>query len=216
MKSTDSLAVLLSGPSTPAAQRRAVGLLREAIEPLLTLRGLDSIPFDLEPGWRLKRRFGQCRHFTDGRPPRITLRCTGDDGWRRRGALVHTLLHEVAHLKHRGHSKAFWRLCRALLDDAAHLGIYHPADDDPSERSSGVEKLAGSAAQPLVHLARRARRERHRAARELMAVWQAGSLARVRGLGGPVRILEKRRTRVLVEAPRRRRYLVPVHLLEPA
>jgi hypothetical protein len=129
---------------------------------------------------------------------------------------MHTLLHELAHIKHRGHSKAFWRLCRVLLDDAARLGLYDPRDDDPFERSSGLDKLAGSAAQPLVHLARRARRERHRAARELMAIWPTGGVARVRGLSGQVRILEKRRTRVLVETLRRRRYLVPVHLLEPA
>jgi hypothetical protein len=212
----EALQDLLAGPPTPAAQRKLVHLLVQVVQPLLATSGLDSIAFEIQPGWRLKRRYGQCRHFTDGRPARITLRCIAEGGWRRRGALVHTLLHEVAHLKHRGHSQAFWRLCRALLDDAARLGIYDPDHDDPSERSSGLAKLAGSAAQPLVHLAQRARRERHRAARELMAVWPTGGVARVRGLSGPVRILEKRRTRVLVETPRRRRYLVPVHLLEPA
>jgi hypothetical protein len=214
-----SLQDVLAQRPTPAAQRRLVRLLRDLVGPLLVARGLDSVAFELEPGWRLKRRYGQCRHFSDGRPARISLRCTAESGWRRPGALVHTLLHELAHLKHRGHSKAFWRLCRGLLDDAARIELYDPRDDDPCERSSGLDKLAGSAAQPLVQAARRARRERNRAARQLMAAWQPGGLARVRGLSGQVRILEKRRTRVLVETDktrRRYRYLVPVHLLEPA
>jgi hypothetical protein len=220
---TKTTAELLAGPPTAAAQRAVMAALSELVEPLLASHRI-HVPFTVEPGFRLRRRYGQCRHFSDGQPARISVRCTRHDqpaAWRRQGALVHTLLHELAHLKHRGHSAAFWRLCRAMVDDAAARGWYDPRQDDPTERSSGLEKLAGSAAQPLARAARGARRERSRAARQLMTGWDIGAQARLRVEHGRlaravVRIVEKRRTRVLVETPRRRRYLVPVHMLEPA
>jgi hypothetical protein len=191
------------------------------VDPLVAARGID-LPFQVEPGFRLRRRYGQCRHFPDGQPARISVRCTVQEDpprWRLPGALVHTLLHELAHLRYRGHSAAFWGLCRELLDDAAARGWYDPHEDDPTERSRGLEKLAGSVAQPLARAARGARRDRSRAARQLMAGWQVGASARLRIARGTlahavVRIVDKRRTRVLVQTARGRRYVVSVDLLE--
>jgi WLM domain len=92
----------------------------------------------------------------------ITVRCTADgnrSSWRRPGAIVGTLLHELAHLRYRSHGPRFWALHRRLVDRAAAAGIYDPTDRDPSERGRGDEKLAGSAAWPLALAARQKRLE---------------------------------------------------------
>jgi hypothetical protein len=179
--------------------------------------------FECRPGVRLRRRYGSCHFRGDGLPPLILVRCTADGDrtrWRRQSAIVGTLMHELAHLRYRGHGRAFWRLCRALLDDAAALGVYDPRDDDPRETAQGRDKLAGSAADTVVRAARAERAQRARAARQLVSTFAPGALAvvripRGRLAGATVRVLARRRTRLLVEAPDRRRYLINVGLVEP-
>jgi len=158
-----------------------------------------------------------CQHRGQNRPALILVRCTADGdrhAWRKRGAIVGTLLHEMAHLRYRSHSRAFWRLCRALHDEAAALGIYEPADDDPNELAQGRRKLAGSAADALA----RASRARALAAAQVVATWPVGAAARVDVERGPlaqavVTVIQRRRTRLLVQAANGRRYLVSVGVL---
>ena len=118
------------------------------------------LEFTLKPGLRLRRSYGRCTWHSNGSPPVIVVRCTADDDrlrWRRLGAVVGTLLHELAHLRYRSHGPRFWTLHRRLVDRAAVAGLYEPTDRDPTERARGDEKLAGSAAWPIALAARQKR-----------------------------------------------------------
>jgi WLM domain len=192
--------------------------LRRSIEPLLVAERL-PLTFVLVPGVRLRRAYGRCRWLN--KSVEISVRCTADaepSRWRRRGAIVATLLHELAHLRYRHHGPRFWALHRRLVDRAAALGVYDPTDFDAAERGRGDEKLAASAASRLAAAAREARRQRSRADHAALAEWPIGSrakLLRPRTLAGtPVRVLAQRRTRLLVETARGRQYLVAPGLLE--
>jgi hypothetical protein len=156
----------LSAAPRRAAQAFVLAELRLAIEPLLAAEHLPT-DFDLHPGVRLRRAYGRCTFVAGGRVV-ITVRCTADGDrtqWRRRGAIVGTLLHELAHLRWRSHGPRFWAMHRRLVDRAVALGIYDPTDRDPGERGRGDEKLAGSAALPIALAARQARLARAQATR---------------------------------------------------
>jgi WLM domain-containing protein len=215
-----AIVATLAGSPTVHAQSRLLELLLLQLKPLLRRRGL-RLPFRCEPGVRLKRRYGLCRFEVEGQAL-ILVRCTRDDDrgqWRRPSAIVGTLIHELSHLRHRRHTPTFWRFCRALLDDAATLGLYSGESDDPAERPQGRGRLAGSAADALVIAERAHRREQARAARELVTAWPIGSWACIRGgsIGVrclPVQVLVKRRTRLLVQARDGQRYLVSPSVVE--
>ena len=159
----------LSGPPTAAAQAHLLAELRAALERVLVLERV-PLGFSLRPGVRLRRAYGRCI-WRGGGPPLISIRCTADGDrtrWRHLGAIVGTLLHELAHVRYRSHGPRFWALHRRLVDRAAAAGVYDPTDRDPAERGRGDEKLAASAAWPVAMAARRARLERtlaNRAAR---------------------------------------------------
>ena len=192
------------------------------VEPLLVVERLPAA-YVLKPGVRLRRAYGRCAWVAGADVPVISIRCTADGDrrqWRRRGAIVGTLLHELAHLCYRSHGPRFWALHRRLVDRAVAADLYDPADRDANERGRGDEKLAGSAATPIALAARRARREQARANRAALAAWHVGAVARIvpgRGaLGGTlVRVLALGRTRLLVETADRRRYRVTPGLLLP-
>ena len=144
---------------SPAAQAAVLAELRKRLEPIL-VRELLPIEFNLQPGLRLRRAYGRYTLRPGQRPPSIAIRCTADGDrsrWRHAGAIMGTLLHEVAHLRYRSHGPRFWALHRRLVDRAVASGIYDPTDRDPAERGRGDEKLAASAAWPIA-LAARAKR----------------------------------------------------------
>src|SRR5262249_26881232 len=84
----------LDGDPSPAAQAALLGDLRAQLTPLLAREGL-PLDFGLAPGTRLRRAYGRCT-WRGNAPPLITVRCTADSSrslWRRRGAILGTLLH---------------------------------------------------------------------------------------------------------------------------
>jgi hypothetical protein len=212
----------LKDAPTPDAQAALLEELRGALEPITRVENISS-GFVLQPGLRLRRAYGRCAWIEVGRPPVISIRCTADGDrsrWRRTGAIVLTLLHELAHLRYRSHGPRFWALHRRLVDRAVAAGVYDPTDRDASERGRGDEKLAASAAHPIAVAARQARRERANANRAELQVWQVGATARIntergRLAGAWVRVTGLGRTRVLVETADRRRYRVTPALLVP-
>jgi hypothetical protein len=213
----------LNGLPTPAAQTALLEQLRAALEPVFLAENV-SPAFILQPGLRLRRAYGRCAWIAIGQPPVISVRCTADGDrtrWRHTGAIVGTLLHELAHVRYRSHGPRFWTLHRRLVDRAVAAGAYDPTDRDVNERGRGDEKLAGSAARPIAMAARQARRERARANRAALQAWQVGAVARIntgRGVlaGAWVRVTGLGRTRLLVETADRRRYRVAPALLVPA
>jgi WLM domain len=210
-----------TGPPTPPAQRQLLRSLRAAIQPLLAAEHIDP-DFSLAPGTRLRTAYGRCRHPEPGGRAEILIRCTADGDrrrWRRTGAIVGTLLHEVAHLRYRHHGPRFWALHRRLVDAAVERGVHDPADRDPAERARGDEKLARSAAAPVAAAARQARRARSSENRRAAAAWAVGQLGRVtagRGAlrGAVVRVLAHGRSRLRVAAANGREYWAQPGALE--
>jgi hypothetical protein len=207
---------------TRAAQAALLGRLTAALTPILSIEGVPTA-FDVEPGTRLRRSYGRCIWTGAGQLPRIVVRCTADDDparWRREGAILGTLLHEVAHLRYRSHGPRFWSLHRRLVDRAVRAGLYDPLDRDPAERARGDEKLANSAARPIAIAARQARRARARDHRAALQAWQVGARARIApgsgALSGALAIVVGMgRTRLIVEIGHGRQYRVTPDLLVP-
>jgi WLM domain len=205
---------------TPAAQATLLEELRAALEPIILAEKV-APTFTLQPGLRLRRAYGRCAWIAADQPPVVSVRCTADGNrtrWRRLGAILGTLLHEVAHVRYRSHGPRFWALHRRLVDRAVAAGLYDPTDRDPNERGRGDEKLAGSAARPIAIAARQARRERARANHAALQGWRLGAVARInsgRGAlaGALVRVMGRGRTRLLVETADKRRYRVAPALL---
>jgi len=100
----------LISPPTPAAQAVLLEHLRRLLEPIMLAEHV-PLEFVLKPGLRLRRTYGRCVWVAGGRPPVVSVRCTADGDrirWRRTGAIVGTLLHELAHVRYRSHGPRVW------------------------------------------------------------------------------------------------------------
>ena len=73
---------------------------------------------------RVKRRYGIC--YEDG-SIRIRLRNLKTGELLKYSAMIDTLCHELAHLKHFNHGRQFQDLYRRILGYARRSGIYRPA-----------------------------------------------------------------------------------------
>jgi WLM domain len=209
-------------PPSPTAQAALLLHLKAALEPMLMAENV-PLAYVIKPGTRLRRSYGRCIWRGEGQLPLIVVRCTADADrgrWRRVGAIMGTLLHEVAHLRYRSHGPRFWSLHRRLVDRAVQAGLYDPRDRDPDERGSGDEKLADSAARPIAIAARQARWAHVRQQQAALRAWHVGAQARIasgRGelAGTQVRVVGLGRTRLIVEIADGRRYRVTPDLLVP-
>jgi hypothetical protein len=96
--------------------RRDAGFLAGRFR--LQLRAIDA------EGPRVKRRYGIC--YEDG-SIRIRLRHVRSGQLLRYSALIDTLCHELAHLRHFNHGPNFHMLYRHILAYARRSGIYRPS-----------------------------------------------------------------------------------------
>ena len=89
----------------------------------------------------VRRRYGVC--YSDG-TIRIRLRHAVTGEPLKYSSLVHTLCHELAHLRHLNHGQRFWRLYRRILAYARRHGIYRPGPEPTAPRVVSFERLPGA------------------------------------------------------------------------
>ncbi|MSQ27525.1 MAG: DUF45 domain-containing protein [Dehalococcoidia bacterium] len=206
-------------PPDAATQQALLDALRLAAAPVLKRLGV-SREFQIRAGRANTARFGSCRQNRDGSPPVVTVRCVRTEGgWRAPGAIAATLLHEAAHVKYMSHGPRFWGLLRKLLAAAERHGIYLPSEDDPSEPRRGDSKLAGTPAAVMSDATSERRRQRYQTNRAAMDAWEAGqpvTVAKGPAAGTRFIIVKKMRSRVLVDGPDGRRFVIAAAFLIPA
>jgi predicted metal-dependent hydrolase len=110
--------------------RRHGALLAEAFE-------LPLVSIDPE-SQRVRRRLGIC--YADGRI-RIRLHSLRSIELLKYSALVDTLCHELAHLRHFDHGRRFWALYRRILAYAKRHGIYRPGPEPALPRVTEFRAL---------------------------------------------------------------------------
>jgi predicted metal-dependent hydrolase len=107
------------------ARERAIERLRRHGALLAQAFGLPLVSIDPE-SMRVRRRLGIC--YADGRI-RIRLHSLRSVELLKYSAMVDTLCHELAHLRHFDHGRRFWALYRRILAYARRQGIYRPGPE---------------------------------------------------------------------------------------
>lgn len=107
------------------ARERAIERLRRHGAVLAQAFGLPLVSIDPESP-RVRRRLGIC--YADGRI-RIRLHSLRSVELLKYSAMVDTLCHELAHLRHFDHGRRFWALYRRILAYARRHGIYRPGPE---------------------------------------------------------------------------------------
>jgi predicted metal-dependent hydrolase len=108
-----------------AARDRAIERLRRHATVLAEAFELPLVSIDPESE-RVRRRLGIC--YADGRI-RIRLHSLRSVELLKYSAMVDTLCHELAHLRHFNHGRRFWALYRRILAYARRQGIYRPGPE---------------------------------------------------------------------------------------
>ena len=104
-------------------------------------------PFQLDADRpNARRRYGLC-----GSDRRIRVRLVNVRTGRtlKYSALIDTVVHELAHLRHMNHGPRWEALYLRMLEWARAQGIYQPRDVRPSARAPAVEKAPRSKQTPL-------------------------------------------------------------------
>jgi len=107
------------------ARERAIERLRRHGAVLAEAFRLPLASIDPESP-RVRRRLGIC--YADGRI-RIRLHSLRSPDLLKYSAMVDTLCHELAHLRHFDHGRRFWALYRRILAYAKRHGIYRPGPE---------------------------------------------------------------------------------------
>lgn len=119
------------------ARERAIERLRRHGAVLAEAFRLPLVSIDPESP-RVRRRLGIC--YADGRI-RIRLHSLRSADLLKYSAMVDTLCHELAHLRHFDHGRRFWALYRRILAYAKRHGIYRPGPEPTHPPASAFRAL---------------------------------------------------------------------------
>jgi hypothetical protein len=126
-------------------QARVLERLRRDARYLARRFGLELLSVDAERR-QVKRRYGIC--YDDG-SIKIRLHHARTGRLLKYSALVDTLCHELAHLKHFDHSPRFYAFYQRVLGYARRSGLYRPTPAHLRGRTVTASRVARAPAAPV-------------------------------------------------------------------